>query len=99
MRTKHMGLGVNFLELSRNIELFFKGKIRELSSRDGELGGASVHGELTVVASREAHRSVALRRCSAQKLTVGWGKKRGAPGGPHQGLQWSVRWRGVIPRF
>jgi hypothetical protein len=50
-----MGLGVNFLELSRNIELFFKEKICELSSRDGEPGGALVHGGLTAVASREAH--------------------------------------------
>jgi hypothetical protein len=50
-----MGLGVNFLELSRNIELFFKEKICELSSRDGEPGGALVHGGLAAVASREAH--------------------------------------------
>jgi hypothetical protein len=71
-----MGLSVNLPELSRNIELFFKEKICEPSSRDGEPGGASVHGGLTAVASREAHRSVARRRCRAWELTTDWGKKR-----------------------
>jgi hypothetical protein len=69
-----MGLGVNFPKLSRNIELFFKEKICELSSRDGEPGGASVHGGLTVVASREAHRITARRRCRARELAASWGK-------------------------
>jgi hypothetical protein len=84
-----MGLSVNFPELSRYIELFVKEKICELSSRDGEPGGASVHGGLAVVAPREARR-----RCRARELAVGWGKRRGALGGPHRGLRWPVRWRG-----
>jgi hypothetical protein len=71
-----MGLSVNFPELSRYIELFVKEKICELSSRDGEPGGASVHGGLAVVAPREARR-----RCRARELAVGWGKRRGALGG------------------
>jgi hypothetical protein len=75
-----MGLGVNFPELSRNIELFFKGKICELSSRDGEPGGASIHSALAAVASGEVHQSVARRCCKARELIAGWGKRRGAPG-------------------
>jgi hypothetical protein len=75
-----MGLGVNFPELSWNIELFFKEKICELSSRDGEPGGASVHGGLATVATRESRRSAAHRRCRARELTAGWGKRRGARG-------------------
>jgi hypothetical protein len=71
-----MGLSVNFPELSRYIELFVKEKICELSSRDGEPCGASVHGGLAVVAPREARR-----RCRARELAVGWGKRRGALGG------------------
>jgi hypothetical protein len=89
-----MGLSVNLPELSRNIELFFKEKICEPNSRDGESGGASVHGGLAAVASREAHRSAARRRCRARELAACWEKKRGAPGGPHQGLRWPVRQRG-----
>jgi hypothetical protein len=77
-----LGLGVNLLELSRNSELFFKEKICELSSQDGEPGSASVHGGLAAVASREARR-----RWSARELAAGWGKKRGASGGPHHGLR------------
>jgi hypothetical protein len=76
-----MGLGVNLPELSRNIELFFKEKICESSSQDGEPGGASVHGGLAAVASREAHRSTAHRRCRAHEFAVGWGKKDGSSGG------------------
>jgi hypothetical protein len=49
-----MGLGVNFSELSRNIELFFKEKICELSSQNGEPDSTSVHGGLAAVVSREA---------------------------------------------
>jgi hypothetical protein len=75
-----MGLSVNFLELSRNNELFFKEKICGRSSRDGEPSGTSVHGGLTTVASTEAHRSVARRRCITRELAAGWGKRRGAPG-------------------
>jgi hypothetical protein len=74
-----MGLDVNFLELSRNIELLFEEKICELSSQDGEPSGASVHGGLAVVVSREACQSVAHRRCRARELTAGWGKRRGTP--------------------
>jgi hypothetical protein len=69
-----MGLGVNVPELSRNNELFFKEKICELSSQDGEPGGALVHGGLAAVASGEARRSVSRQRCRARELTVGWGK-------------------------
>jgi hypothetical protein len=54
-----MGLSINFPKLSRNIELIFKEKICELSLRDGELGGASVHSGLTVVVPREACQSAA----------------------------------------
>jgi hypothetical protein len=89
-----MGLGVNLPELSRNIELFFKEKICELSSRDGEPGGASVHGGLTAVASREARQSAARRCYRAWELTAGWGKNRGALRGPRRGLRWPARWRG-----
>jgi hypothetical protein len=70
-----MGLGVNLSELSRNIELFFKEKICEPSSRDGEPGGTSVHGGLAAVASREACRSAARRCYRAWELAAGWGKK------------------------
>jgi hypothetical protein len=80
-----MGLGVNLPELSRNIELFFKEKICELSSQNGEPGGALVRGGLAAVASREAHQS-----CRARELATGWGKKWGAPSGPHRGLRWPV---------
>jgi hypothetical protein len=71
-----MGLGVNLPELSRNIELFFKEKICEPSSRDGEPCGASVHGGLIAVASKEAHQC-----CRARELPVGWGEKEGSSGG------------------
>jgi hypothetical protein len=91
-----MSLGVNFPELSRNIELFFKEKICELSSRDGEPGGASVHDGLVAVASREAHRSVARRHCRAQELAVGWGKGEELRGSSRVAI-WSdgtARWTG-----
>jgi hypothetical protein len=86
-----MGLGVNLPELSTYIELFFKEKIYEPSSRDGEPGDASVNGGVAAVASREAHRSAAHRRCRARELAAGQGKKRGAPRGPHRRLRWPVR--------
>jgi hypothetical protein len=86
-----MGLSVNFPELSRYIELFVKEKICELSSRDGEPGGASVHGGLAVVAPREARRC-----CRARELAVGWGKRRGALGGssPRASVAGSMARRG-----
>jgi hypothetical protein len=40
----------------------------------------SVHGGLTTVGSREAHRNAARRRCRAWELTAG-----GAKGGEHSG--------------
>jgi hypothetical protein len=92
-----MGLGVNFPKLSRNIELIFKDKICELSSRDGEPGGASVHCGLMVVASKEARWSAAHRWCRAWELTVGWGKKRGAPGVITGGNL--ERWNGEMDRM
>jgi hypothetical protein len=66
-----MGLGVNFPKLSRNIELFFKEKICELSSRDGEPGGASVHGGGVQRRSPD-HGSPALQSPGARR---GLGKK------------------------
>jgi hypothetical protein len=67
-----MGLSVNLPELSRNIELFFKEKICEPSSQDGEPGGASVDSGLASVASREARRSAAEPESSPRV-----GEKRG----------------------
>jgi hypothetical protein len=61
-----MGLNVNLPELSRNIELFFKEKICEPSSRDGEPGSASVHGGLAAVASREARRGLGKKEGSSE---------------------------------
>jgi hypothetical protein len=48
-----MGLSANLSELSRNIELFFKEKICEPSSRDGEPGGTSVYGDVVQRGSPE----------------------------------------------
>jgi hypothetical protein len=64
-----MGHGVNLPELSWNVELFFKEKICEPSSQDGEPGGASVHGGLVAVAPREARW---------RRLGKKWGSSKGS---------------------
>jgi hypothetical protein len=56
--------------------------------------GWPVHGGPAIGTGRCARRSVAHRRCRAQELAVGWGKRRGAPGGAHRGLRWLIRRRG-----
>jgi hypothetical protein len=75
-----MGLGVNFPELSRNIELFFKEKICELSSRDDEPGGALVHGGLAVVAAEGITGARGRGRSGEWELAVIWGKRGGSGG-------------------
>jgi hypothetical protein len=71
------------VQISQNyhgIELFFKGKTGELSSCPVDHGTLPVHSGFTMVASREAHRSAACRRCRAWERAAG-----GAKGGGHSG--------------